>query len=324
MADEIVANGKWVLRGTQNQKSILRPVFEPGSSSFIAFPWQRINALPHFPVPVSWADLNEGTFGTGGEIALAQEYSRVLQRKDEREPVHPHIYDERGNQGHAITRPGVWFGKSNQRLMVAGVFWTDGRIQIDERLENRPDDAREVLSAEIAHAVDYGLPLTDSQKAAIMLLLHPDGADSHTWWERQDYEAEYYTLVGESFMAGFTLAYSQMTPWQDPFTHMFTAEIAEEIPSILGVPPVGTEPPPESGITLTGRAWRTHYGNAYAELLWGGAYGGNVSVWRNSTKLMKTPNDGHFVNFLGARSGTFAYEVRDSDGRRSNLVPVTV
>ena len=46
----------------------------------------------------------------------------------------------------------------------------DGRAQIDVRLLSRPDSAREVLSAEIAHAVDYGLPLLEPQKAGIKRL----------------------------------------------------------------------------------------------------------------------------------------------------------
>jgi len=89
-------------------------------------------------------------------------------------------------------------------------------------------------------------------------------------------------------MAGFTLAYSQMTPWQDAFKHKFTRETAAQIPGILGVPPVGTEPQP-TDITLHGRAWRTRYGNSYARLVWSGAHGGTVSVWRNGTRLMRTP-----------------------------------
>jgi len=124
-------------------------------------------------------------------------------------------------------------------------------------------------------------------------------------------------------MAGFTLAYSRMTPWQDAFKHKFTRETAAQIPGILGVPPVGTEPQP-TDITLHGRAWRTRYGNSYARLVWSGAHGGTVSVWRNGTRLMRTPNDGLFVNFLGPRRGTFAYELRDADARPSNQITLTV
>ncbi len=315
MPNEVVGNGKWVLKGTKTQNAILLPVFKPGSPSYIAFPWERIDALPRFPVPISWDDLNDGTFGE----REARE-GLIIADAGERRPLNPHLVcgDE---EGHAISRPSYWFGEPQGRFMTAGVFWSDGRIKIDVRLKGKPDSAREVLSAEIAHAVDYGLPLSDAQKSAIMRLFHGSGADTHTWWEREDYSAEYTTLVGESWMALFTHAYSAMEPWQDPFVHKSARTMASEVYRILGIAPVDREP---LAFELRGRAWRTRYGNAYVDLTFRGGEGPKVGIWRNGTRLITTLNDGRFVNFLGGRHGLFSYVLVDAAGRRSNEITVTV
>lgn len=326
--DEIVGGGKWLLRGTEAQNAILRTPFLPGAPSFIAFPWERITALPVFPVVISWDDLNDGTLG-------ARPVARVRTWADmgERRPLNPHLLirayepmhhepmhhggghdDEGEEEGHAITRPSEFFAEPTGRMMIAGVFWSDGRIKIDVRLETQPAVAKEVLSAEIAHAVDYGLPMSNAQKAEFMTLLHPGGADTHTWWEQQDYGTEYFTLVGEAWMALFTHAYSAMEPWQDAFFHKSTRSMAAEVHRILGIPPVGTAPPPEPIPAFTlrlGKVRRTRLGNAYVELLWSGATGPRVIISRDGVRLMATANDGRFTNFLGTRHGNVRYALID-------------
>lgn len=252
--EKVVANGVFNLVGTENQVSILEPVFTPGAPDYIAFPWERLGALRNKPVPISWDDLNDGTMGVraraGGPI-----------------PVHPRMHED-DDEGHAISRPGTTLGEPTQRLMIAGVFWTDGRIKIDIRMENRPSAAREVMSAELAHAVDYGLPLTDSQKNALVNLLHSGGTDQHTWWEKQDYGTEYYTLVGESFMAMFTHAFSKMEPWQDPFPHKSSASLAPAIHSILGIQPVGSQPQTDSVAVYSLKGYKTFHRERHYVAAW--------------------------------------------------------
>lgn len=248
---DVVANGRFELIGTPAQTAILMPVFTAGASEFIRFPWALMDDLPRYPVPISWEDLNDGTLA---KVATDDTGSTAA-------PVHPHFHDSKGF-GHAISRPGATLGEPEARNMIAGVFWTDGRIKIDTRMEGRPDDAREVLSAELAHAVDYGLPITDAMKGQIVELLHPGGADTHTWWERASYGDEYYTLVGEGFMAVFTHAYSSMEPWQDPFTHKSTREVAARVPAILGAAPVGTEATPETIRVFQIKGYRAYHENA--------------------------------------------------------------
>src|SRR6058998_1987639 len=107
MSDEIVANGKWVLRGTAKQNEILLPIFERGSSSCVAFPWERINALPRFPVPIGWADLNAGKFFGAHEA----EREVVVADAGERQPLNPHLVCGE-DEGHAILRPAQAFGET--------------------------------------------------------------------------------------------------------------------------------------------------------------------------------------------------------------------
>ena len=311
-----------MLKGTNAQNAILRPVFTPGDPSFIAFPWDRITDLPHFPVPVSWEYLNDGTFGE-----RAHSHGVVLVDNGDYHPLNQPLLHGDEDEAHAISRPENWFNgnSADGRYLVGGVFWTDGRIKIDIRLESNPAGAREVLSAEIAHAVDYGLPMTDAQKTALTQVLHPGGADAHTWWERVDYGAEYYTLVGEAWMALFTHSYSGMTPWQDPFLHQSTLAMAPAVHQILGIVPVdGLPPPPPPPFTLAGRAWRTRRGNAYVELIWQGATGERVTIWRNGQGLTSTKNDGKYVNALGNRRGVFHYILVDATTNISNEVILTV
>ncbi len=199
----IVGDGTYELQGSEAQQQILAGCFEPGSPYFIRFPWARLSP-PSRPVPIGWQDLNAGGL----------QYSH--------------------DEAHTVTR------SIEGREFVAGVFWTDGRIYIDYRCEAQPELAREVLSAELAHSVDFFLPLTDAQKTDLMFVWHGGYFDDHSWWEKADYSGEYFDLGGEAFMAAFTLAYSDMAPDQSAFTHKLRSEDVPRVREIVGVdvPPV--------------------------------------------------------------------------------------
>jgi hypothetical protein len=188
-------------------------------------------------------------------------------------------------------------------------------------LARRPAEARETLSAEIAHAVDYGLPMTAGHRTALMHLVHRGATDDHTWWEREGYDEEYYTLVGEAWMAMFTHAYSRIEPWQGGFKHKSSRAIAPAVRRILEIAPAGVKASP---VRLKARTWRTDFGNAYAELNWTGAQGKRVSVWRDGARLGAAQNDGRFIDFLGGRRGAFSYLVLDAKGQVSNERTVKV
>lgn len=233
----IVGEGTYDLQGSEAQVAILAPCFDPTSPYFIRFPWFALNQRPPGAIPIGWTNLN-ATYS--GAMHAHGVHKRAGDLGANAIPGHVDMKDKDGREGHGIirrTHEGRWF--------IAGVFWTDGRIQIDTRCEAEPELAREVMSAELAHSVDYFLPLSDDQKGALAAMLHPEGGDEHTWWETHDYAAEYYDLVGETFMALFTFAYAPaIEPYQDAFTHKANRGQAEKVRVILGVPEYLPEAPP--------------------------------------------------------------------------------
>ncbi|MEO7724762.1 MAG: hypothetical protein ABIU29_08765, partial [Chthoniobacterales bacterium] len=77
-------------------------------------------------------------------------------------------------------------------------------------------------------------------------------------------------------------------------------------------------------ITLSARA-RTRQGATTVLLRWDPADGGNMSVLRDGTPVQTTPDDGSTRDNLGAMTGTFTYQVCETDsGDCSNEVQVTV
>ncbi|MBA2741919.1 MAG: hypothetical protein H0U46_07900 [Actinobacteria bacterium] len=242
----IVGDGTFELQGSDAQKAIVFECFDPSSPNFIRFPWLRLTP-PALPIPIGWMNLNSAEMLSAiewgsepspndpmlGIADIPGSPNRAAQRP-EHVPGHVHIHDEEGNEGHGILR---WI---SGRWWTAGVFWTDGRIYVDVRCESRPALAREVVSAELAHSVDFFLPLSDDTKLELMDLWHPGSEDAHTWWEIHDYGGEYYTLGGEAFMGAFTIAYSEMEPDQSAFEHRSTEEMADAIAAIVGVAPVSS------------------------------------------------------------------------------------
>jgi len=201
------------------------------------FPWKRLEPLvtqvrgePFIPV-------------------ISSDLSRFRGAAD-------HHVHESGRLGHII----------EVREQVLGLFWSDGKIEIEQSIRDETL-VKEVFLAEAAHSVDYFLPLTDAKKKSIALLLHGGIIDSHTWWEIRDYGEEYYRLMGESFMALFTLAYSNIEPWQEAFEHKATKTMVPEVYAILGIwpateptdpvplPPVPEGPPSFSNLLLRLIKW---------------------------------------------------------------------
>ncbi len=78
------------------------------------------------------------------------------------------------------------------------------------------------------------------------------------------------------------------------------------------------------GITLTANVHHKN-GNSRVELTWSPADGGQVNVLRNGTIVHTTADDGSATNNVGARTGTFTYQVCETDsGDCSNVVEVTI
>lgn len=212
----------WNITGTEQQQAIVRDALTK-----IKFPFERLT-LPGTP-ELGWDDLNTGYYR-----AIAQHTPLGGHEDgDSPEPLKGRI-DE-------------------QRNYILGVFYPgSARIYIDNLLVKYPEIAKATISAEIAHAVDEFLPLKESQRDALMIALHGgiEHADTHSWWEKVDYGAEYYSLVGETFMILFTKAYSDI-PFgnAEDFVHTGANVSAETVRSIIG-------------IERTDTAWYVRYGKS--------------------------------------------------------------
>lgn len=237
----MIYKNKFNLTGTDVQQAIVKEALDK-----IMFPWERIH-LPGEPVEIGWMDLNNGMFAINIEppaksIKLEYEYAYPTEVTDDTD-----IHRIHGTHEHPEgDKPEPLVGRLHGRLYILGVFYPGtGRIYIDNALANHPEMAQATVSAEIAHSVDEFLPLSDSQRDAIMKLMHGGGTDEHTWWEKVDYGAEYWSLVGESFMQAFTIAYSDM-PFGNTadFVHSLKPEQIPDLRKIVGIERTDAEPAP--------------------------------------------------------------------------------
>ena len=114
-----------------------------------------------------------------------------------------------GARGHGDIEAHVLF-----RERVLGLAWYEGRISIEQSLEAQPELAQEVFLAEAAHMVDF-FALTDEQRAAIVRAYHGEALDAHGWFD----VGGYGEWVGEAWMAGFTLAFSDVVPTLGGMAH---------------------------------------------------------------------------------------------------------
>lgn len=201
----MIYKGKFKLLGTGSQIALVVEALDR-----IYFPWDKLT-FPQATMDIGWDDLNGGA---------------TLSK----------------TRKHKSGTKGIIDG----REWVLGVFYTHGEgIFIDNQLEKYPEIAQATVSAEIAHAVDYFLPLKDTQRTEIMTLLH--GGDptehGHSWWEKIDYGEEYFTLVGEAFMQAFTIAYSDMSFDASDFAHSLKVEDVPKFRQIMGVERTDYVPP---------------------------------------------------------------------------------
>jgi hypothetical protein len=99
------------------------------------------------------------------------------------ETGHAHVHDEAGNEAHLLGA-----------------------------LRSSPELAREVLVAELAHAVDYGA-MTDGQRAQVVALFDWKGVGSPAkGWFEEEGEQGYWRWRGERWMGLFCSAYAPTLP----------------------------------------------------------------------------------------------------------------
>lgn len=209
---------RWHLTGTANQQAVAREAFNR-----IHFPFDRLSQLPGTP-ELGWRDLNSGQYAISAEDKA------------------------RGHEGHhpdGEDRADPLVGEVMGRRWVMGIIYTlSGRIYLDVRLEKMPDLAMAVVAAEIAHAVDFFLPMNNDQRGELLRLWGKPGT---TWWEKFDYGSEYFRLGGEAFMHEFVAAYTDLDFGdKSSFLHDAGVEPAD-VRRILGIERTDI-PPPENAL----------------------------------------------------------------------------
>ncbi len=182
----------------------------------LRYPLTRIHRNTGRRVPVNVADISRFNGDAGHEQA-------------HREGVHPLL---------------------DARRQALGLYWLPtaqhpaGRIEVSVSIMGDPPLAQEVFIAELAHAVDYGVPLTDEQRVGIFAIVHggdvtPHG--THGWWEERGGHNYWADWVGEVFMSLFMRAFaprlSRPLEARQPWTHKVTDEMAKKTRRLLLVRP---------------------------------------------------------------------------------------
>lgn len=136
---------------------------------------------------------------------------------------------------------------------VLGLFWFDGRVEVEQSLVNRPALFQEVFLSEGAHATDFYFLWPNNLRKPLYDIYHPSGPDQHG-----HFEGPYFDTVGEAFMGGFTYATTGIPPTLLGFTHVTTLDMANKIKKLLKIEPVVEPPitPPTQGITPAERLAR--------------------------------------------------------------------
>lgn len=151
--------------------------------------------------------------------------------------AHAHIHDEQGNEAHVLAE--------QNRRGALGLYWLPtsahpaGRVELEVSIMGDVALAQEVFLAEAAHAVDFGVPLTDEQRRAIFAILHGGDASAHAdhgWWEEHG-SGDYWAWVGESFMGLFMGAFAPTLPRplqaRQPWKHPPTDEMYPQVRAVL-------------------------------------------------------------------------------------------
>lgn len=190
----------------------------------VTYPLGRILQNTGHKVPVTVADLSR--------------YAAQLGKS-----AHAHVHrdvDGEEQTGHLLGSPvGNSAAGGKARAAALGLYWLPtrgqpaGSIQVDAgALEENPDLAREVMVAELAHAVDYGV-MSDAQREKITALFDytGTGAPAKGWFEEQG-EQDYWRWRGERWMGLFCAAFApalprvleNAQPWQYSYTRKDIAD----------------------------------------------------------------------------------------------------
>lgn len=196
------------LQGTERENAIIRDALARSD-----FPWERLapglkEQTGRDAIPVEWADLSR--------------YASAFEAHD-----HSHVH-EGTDEAHIIE------GREGGRRAAWGLAWYSGRITIERKLVDRPKVAQDVFLSEVAHMVDF-FYLSPEQRVALFGLYHGGEVPPHDHgWFEETGNPSYWAWVGESFMAGFVYAFSDLEPYSaEMFDHPSTPEMREPIRAIV-------------------------------------------------------------------------------------------
>lgn len=204
--------------GTDVQRRIARETIDR-----FTFPhWERLltklAAKGRTSIPVEWADLTR----YAAQLATA-----------EAKGGHVHVHADGDTADPVLDRA---------RARVLGLAWYSGKITLEQTLVDRPELAAEVLGAEVAHMVDFFDPLMDDGgRDRINSAYHGGQLIDHEhdqWFD----EGGYWDWPGESFMEGFTRAFSDVEPTISGFTHKTTPHVVAVIRDVLDPQPAPEVP----------------------------------------------------------------------------------
>lgn len=252
--------GIFNLTGTEQQQQIVKEALDS-----IYFPFDKLH--PRFgTAEIGWANLNGQALQTGlpnnqqvqVEEAKAAVADATVLTKDDITAYPEDVanvnhdvansvvrhHDDDGDGEIDPNKHEPLMGRLEGRQYVLGVFYPyNGSIYLDNALVDYPHYAKTTVSAEIAHSVDEFIPLTDEQRDEIMKLVNGGDDTGLTWWEKVDYNAEYYNLIGETFMILFTYAYSDLGfEGADEFTYHGDPTMGDEVRAIVGIDRTDEQP----------------------------------------------------------------------------------
>lgn len=199
----------------------------------IKFPWELLRpglaAQGKQGFTIEFADLSAFTQSTTHD-----DHVHVDAPQTYVEPMEGH--DEGGHIMFGNRVPGL---PEESAAAAWGLFWFDGRIQVERSLMNQQDNIDFVVSAEIAHAVDVFYGQAMGFRPIIQQLLSPLPPPSQPW-----FGGTYWDQPGESFMAGFGLAYTDFVDEDPRFRYRFAKDDGPAIRTALKAPRTDEAPPP--------------------------------------------------------------------------------
>lgn len=198
-------------------------------------------------IPVEWADLSRHATEAHA-VAEGNEHDH----EDEHLSGHIDVWTD-GGRAHGIAARG----------RVLGLAWYSGKVSVDASLEGEPELAGEVLLSEAAHMTDF-FWITPEQRACVFAIFHGDDntLHDHGWFEESGNE-DYWSWVGEAFMAGFLQAFTDYEPTLTGFHHAATEDVGRRIRELL-------QPAPSNsvfGMASSSVFHDRHYGIA-GDLIW--------------------------------------------------------